>query len=117
MKLFVYGTLKQGCRNNHYNHSKFLFPCETTVPYPMYKSRWYFPFLEDRPQEGNIIQGELYEVTEEQLIELDRFEDVPDLYTRGVIEVEFENTTVEAICYFKAENTDKTTDLISDWLE
>lgn len=120
MLVFVYGTLKKDCCNHHIieRSTEFKFPAETTTMYPMYKSSSYFPYLENQKGYGNIIQGEVYEVSDEFLIKMDIFEGVPTLYKRGKIEVQFENIVVQCICYFKAEDTLLVDiELINEWRE
>ena len=123
--IFVYGTLKNGMCNNHIlqkltrtNDARYMMDCETTKKYPMYKSNQYFPYLENQPGLGLIVQGELWEVSDKAMSKLDAFEGVPDLYKRGLIEVETENLTVTVEVYFKAENTAiENKNCIEEWTE
>jgi len=125
MLIFIYGTLKNGCINDGVLKklgSQFLFPAETIQKYPMYLSKdmmEYFPYLENQPGKGNIIQGEVWDVPHQNIEELDYFEGVPDLYVRDKIKVEFEKNIYDCFCYFKSYNSDNVslnyTDLIDEW--
>jgi len=125
MLIFIYGTLKNECINNGILKklsAQFLFPAETIQKYPMYLSKdmmEYFPYLENQPGIGNIIQGEVWDLPHQNLEELDYFEGVPDLYIKGKIKVEFEKNIYDCVCYFKSHDTDdvslKHMDLIDNW--
>jgi gamma-glutamylcyclotransferase (GGCT)/AIG2-like uncharacterized protein YtfP len=53
------------------------------------------------PTPGRQVEGALYEVEESELAKLDRFEGVPDHYTRRIVTVESENgKSVIAVTYF-----------------
>lgn len=97
VKLFVYGTL----RSKDYNHyllkdEKFLGNCITFNRYKLEFKE--LPFLYDEPIEH--IEGELYEISEEKLKILDKFEGHPRLYIRKTIKVLFDNDVIECYCYF-----------------
>jgi len=127
MLIFIYGTLKNGCINNDILKNlsaQFLFPAETIQEYPMYLSEdmmEYFPYFENQPGKGNIIQGEVWDIPRQNLEELDYFEGVPDLYVRDKIKVEFEKNIYDCLCYFKSHNSDDDTlncfDLIDEWTD
>jgi gamma-glutamylcyclotransferase (GGCT)/AIG2-like uncharacterized protein YtfP len=88
-KVFVYGSLKRGQSNAFMMEgAQFVAParsvqCWRLVALP------HYPALvrEDGPCR---ITGEVWEVPETMMAELDRFEEVPVLYTRQEIEVELE---------------------------
>jgi len=125
MLIFIYGTLKNGCVNDGFLkkiNGQFLYPVETIEKYPMYMSKCmmeYFPYLENQPGQGNIIQGEIWDIPHQNIKELDYFEGVPDLYIRDKVKVEFEKNIYDCFCYFKSQNSDKVklehTDLIDNW--
>lgn len=124
MKIFIYGTLKLGCRNNHIMEKaqgEFLFPCVSIKKYPMFDLGDGFPYLQDKLDFGNIIVGELWKVPNSGAEILNVFEGVPDLYKNGRIEVEFENKVICAYCYFKtdelSENELNYINLIDEWEE
>ena len=81
MKLFVYGTLLRGEPAHHLlGDAKLLCALQTEPRYTLVLLDGY-PALIDG---GNTaVTGELYALHDEQLLsELDRYEDVPELYTR-----------------------------------
>ena len=69
--VFVYGTLRRG-GSNHFRMEGAEFVAKAWVPGRLYRIDWYPGIvLEDRV--GDVL-GELYEVSDEQLSELDEFE-------------------------------------------
>ncbi len=85
--LFVYGTLKRGCRN-HGAMCEAEFAGEAwTEPGYLLVNCGSYPGLvrAGNEQAGMAIRGELYLVSEEKLAELDRFEGVPLEYVREAI--------------------------------
>lgn len=85
--LFVYGTLKKGCKNHRVLNgiplkAKAITNGELINLGP-------FPGFTPMPANSNRnpVQGELYEVTDDQLRRFDRFEGVPSLYFRQEIPV------------------------------
>ena len=88
-KVFVYGTLKQGEPNQHWltneGHglARFISQATTTVKYPLViASNYNIPFLLDKPGTGQIVKGEIYEVDNKMLQNLDILEDHPKWYIR-----------------------------------
>jgi gamma-glutamylcyclotransferase (GGCT)/AIG2-like uncharacterized protein YtfP len=85
--VFVYGTLKRG----HYNHGRLAaarFVCDAkTVPgYRLFDVGYYPAMVEDRA--GISVYGEIFEVDDETLEDLDRLEGHPHYYRRQPICVE-----------------------------
>jgi len=125
MLVFVYGTLKKNMRNHHVMEkifAEFVSPAETIEKYPMFDLGNGFPYLQDNPKYGLIIQGELYHINKITEKQLDHFEGVPQLYKKGLIDVEFENMKYENVnCYFIADElTDddlNDVDLFEEWVE
>ena len=122
--VFVYGTLKTGMRNHSVMKrikGEFQFPAETVRLYPMFDLGNGFPYLQDTKHTGHIIQGEVFKVPGKSMKELDYFEGVPDLYKKGMIEVEFEGNVIEANCYFITDELDRgeleQVKFFSEWLE
>jgi gamma-glutamylaminecyclotransferase len=79
MKLFVYGTLKNGYRNHYFlNSATFIKESISYFKYPMLKrSRFGFfsyPVLFNEPEMGNYIKGEVYEINEKIMKRLDILE-------------------------------------------
>jgi gamma-glutamylcyclotransferase (GGCT)/AIG2-like uncharacterized protein YtfP len=97
MKLIVYGTLMRG-ESNHYmmklcgmEGAEYLG--DVTVPNAVLYDLGGYPGLKFLPMTRPLynldeVHGELYEVSEKHIKELDRFEGVPTLYDR--IECEYE---------------------------
>ena len=85
-RLFIYGTLKRGGRlNGHLEGQKFLGDAKTSKNYRLYKIGWY-PGLK-RSEEGKQIFGELWEVDDKCLQNLDRVEGAPGLFKRDFVEI------------------------------
>lgn len=79
--IFVYGTLKRGCRNHRVlEAAEFLGEAWTEPGYGMVNCGSY-PGLVRKSDDGSV-SGELYRVNAELLAVLDRFEDVPNEYER-----------------------------------
>lgn len=81
MKIFVYGTLMQGFPNNRLlEYSKFI--SETTITYNgKMISCGGFPAIIDGEKE-NVIHGEVFEIDENTLSNLDHLEGHPNWYRR-----------------------------------
>jgi len=90
MRLFVYGTLRQGGVNHRLIFgSPHLGPATTAEPYVMVtqKSRSY-PYIFKHPDlYAASVKGEMYEINEETLRRLDILEGHPDHYRRQEIRV------------------------------
>lgn len=85
-RLFVYGTLKQGYHANaklKRHNAEFLGEAVTDVRYSLYQINW-FPGMVEQESAGGV-KGELYEVTDECLAELDVYEGCPSLFRRAEI--------------------------------
>ena len=97
--VFVYGTLMG---NLNGNDGEFQHPCSTVKEY--YKGfQSFYPFLKETEVEdvgSEVIEGELWLINEDSFKSIDRYEGYPELFTRKMIEVEFENTKTDAWCYF-----------------
>ena len=100
MKLFVYGTLKKDFHNNYLlKESKFLKDVITDDKFPMFMQWESFPYLKNE-NKGYRIKGELWEVDDEKIKELDYFEGVPDLYYRDTLKIDAKDVFV----YFMTED-------------
>lgn len=99
-KVFVYGTLKR-LQPNHFvlttaanGIANFLTDGQTNVKFPLVvATRYNIPFLLNRPDTGHCIVGEIYEVNNDMLEFLDKFEDHPNLYRRELQDI----TTAENV--------------------
>jgi gamma-glutamylcyclotransferase (GGCT)/AIG2-like uncharacterized protein YtfP len=85
--LFVYGTLKRGCRNHGAMRGAEFAGEAATEPAYLLVNCGSYPGLvrAGKGQAGMAIRGELYRVDEELLAALDRFEDEGAEYVRGPI--------------------------------
>lgn len=121
--IFVYGTLKQGMKNHHIlNRMKAIYiaEVETTKTFPMFDLGNSFPYLQDKPGIGSIIQGQLFMIDDEYEKDLDYFEGVPTLYKKGKIDIEVENLKYSDInCYFISDELSddelNAVDFLEDW--
>lgn len=92
--VFVYGTLKNG-QTNHFwlqDHkngtSTFLTNGKTTNRYPLIiGTRYNIPFLLDVPNTGHDINGEIYQIDDAMLKQLDVLEGHPNYYLRKQINI------------------------------
>jgi gamma-glutamylaminecyclotransferase len=105
MKVFVYGTLKQGLRNAHWNQARLLGRYRTRERFPLLVlGAACLPWLSEEPGRGELVIGELYQATPDQLAHMDVLEelDKPDWYRRGEIALEPEGggEPLTAFVYF-----------------
>jgi gamma-glutamylaminecyclotransferase len=86
--LFVYGTLKRGCKNHHHiADQRFLDQARTAPGYALYDLGDY-PGLVADAGDTQGVTGELWEVDEAALSRLDEFEGVDEgLYRRQRVEL------------------------------
>ena len=83
-KIFIYGTLKRGqCRAHVLDGQRFLRTAVTVPAYRMYDTGSYPAMVED--DNGVAIEGELWEVDEHCLQQLDSIEGTPHLYQRRTV--------------------------------
>jgi gamma-glutamylaminecyclotransferase len=96
--LFVYGTLKRGGRNHRLiADQRFLGEAVTAPRYRLYDLGSHPGMVADAG--GLAVRGELWEVNGCVLLELDDFEEVPDLFVRGPVEMVGLDGMVEAYFY------------------
>lgn len=105
-RVFVYGTLKQGFRNFHVNRG-LRVPGEfvTAQPFPLYViGPFGLPWMVHEPGRGHRIAGQLFEVDDAGLAEMDWLERVNDAdwYTRRGLDVlpRGGGERVPAVAYF-----------------
>lgn len=79
MKLFVYGTLKQGFGNHVLLKDSTLIGTLELPGYSMHSFGW-FPVI--TPSQRDSVVGELYEIDEDTLARCDRLEGHPSFYQR-----------------------------------
>ncbi|MCP4812801.1 MAG: gamma-glutamylcyclotransferase [Planctomycetaceae bacterium] len=86
IRLFVYGTLKRGCsRERFLQGQKCLGAAMTRPGYCLYDNGSY-PAMVREPG-ADPVQGELWEVDEACVEQLDQVEGVPTLYQREIVEL------------------------------
>lgn len=89
--LFVYGSLKEGFPNFHYNKGRRIQGDFRTIqPYPLFLAEGRLPCLLPLPGRGLQVVGQLFEVNEAELALMDELERVgePGGYARVPIAVE-----------------------------
>ena len=83
--VFVYGTLKRGQRSHDLlRDQQFLGSAQTMPCYRLYDCGSH-PALVDDPENGVAVLGEIWQVTDEALQKLDKYEGVPALFSRRTI--------------------------------
>ena len=91
LRVFVYGTLKQGHRNAHINAGVRVPGDFVTVErFPLYViGPNQLPWLVASPGQGEHVVGQLYEVDDAALVRMDALERItePDWYARAEIAV------------------------------
>ena len=98
--VFVYGTLRKGFGNHHLlRNAKFIGEGLTKEKYSLYATS--IPYVVKEPLIR--IKGELYEVDDFILEELDYLEGHPHFYERELIDVVVNNKVYKAWMYFYPE--------------
>lgn len=98
--IFVYGTLKRGCRNNHYlKDATFLGEAETIEKYSMKRHRGNYPAAIESDKNFTI-SGELWLCSEETAQSIDILEDYPYLFYRNEVSVIHNENVINAWMYF-----------------
>lgn len=96
MKVFVYGTLKKGYGLHHaIQHCEYLGKARTSNDFTMYHGA--YPYLVKQKGRGAV--GEVYEVDEYTLRNLDRIEGHPTFYERTEITVDLEGSEIPVYAY------------------
>jgi gamma-glutamylaminecyclotransferase len=87
-RLFVYGTLMRGGRyHGDLDGQRLLGPARTLPRYALLDLGAY-PGLVDRPEDGRVVAGEVYEVAAALLPRLDAIEGSPELFRLGLVALE-----------------------------
>ncbi len=90
-QVFVFGTLKEGFPNFHVNRGRRVpGDFRTELRYPLYLvGERHSPWLLDQPGQGHKVRGQVFEVSDEVLADMDRLERVtePDGYRRATVGV------------------------------
>ncbi|CRK99930.1 CLUMA_CG013230, isoform A [Clunio marinus] len=106
LKVFVYGTLKNGQPNYHLlnnienGFSKFVAIGKTSQKFPLVVgTRYNIPFLINRPGIGNHVVGEIYSIDEKMFARLDVLEDYPEFYDREIQDIDIEDGKEKLKCW------------------
>jgi gamma-glutamylaminecyclotransferase len=105
-RVFVYGTLKQGFRNFHVNRGTRIGDAFVTVQaFPLYVlGPFGLPWLVHEPGRGEPVRGQVFEVDDAGLAEMDWLERVQDAhwYSRRPLEVRpaHGGPALAAVAYF-----------------
>lgn len=110
MYLFVYGTLKEGLHNNHYLEDQELVGNAETKPYYRLFCNDTFPMMIKDKELGYSVSGEIWEVDEDIIDEIDRHE---ALYERRLIRVK--NFKEEVWAYIYQGNLDESQECYGEW--
>ena len=125
MFIFVYGTLKKGFSNHSQlkrilASSKYL-NVRSKDKYLLYEKKEPFPYLSFSKGRGRIVKGQLFNIFDSKEKELDYFEDVPNLYKKGKIDViDSSNVLHKNVnVYFDAVEFDinQHIELLEEWIE
>lgn len=100
-KVFVYGTLKEGCGNHGLLINSEQLSMDVNVTGRLY-SLGGFPGIKPAQHDavrfrkaGSVVRGELYSVNDETLASLDRLEGHPRMYRRIIVPIFFNDTIID----------------------
>ncbi len=115
-RLFVYGTLKRGCRSHaRLAHQAYLGDAQTEPGFQLYRLSGY-PGLVRAPLTSDAVTGEVYLVDDSCLRELDEFEGVSEgLYTRETVPLR--SPQAPAYAYVYAQSVEGRPLLGGNWSE
>ena len=116
LQVFVYGTLKRGLSNSFYlTGQRFMGEARTQPVYRMVNCGGY-PGMYPVKENGLGIEGEIWEVDEKCLAELDLLEDVVGgEYERVVVRLEAPHERAEVQGYLYLRKTSGLPDAGSNW--
>lgn len=116
--IFVYGTLKRGCRNHAYlADQKFIGEARTAPGYRLY-SLGRYPGMVARPDDREGVTGELWSVDAVGLDHLDALEGLAEgLYTRDPIPLVAPHAHLKVEAYFYARPLTGRAEVGSTWEE
>jgi gamma-glutamylcyclotransferase (GGCT)/AIG2-like uncharacterized protein YtfP len=89
MKLFVYGTLKRGKQAHHLLQNATFLGERTVRGFVLLDAGAYPAMVRAREGDDNpVVRGEIWDVPDEAIEAIDRWEDHPRLFVRTPIELE-----------------------------
>lgn len=116
--IFCYGTLKRGFPNHSIMEeikASYISDATTKFKYPLLlEGKWNTPFMIHNMNFPNSykIQGELFEIDNEGMAALDKFEGVDKCYYKRLgieicykKEMDSDSTSQEAWCYYRYESS------------
>ena len=117
MLVFVYGSLKKDFKYHWLIENAFLISnAETEEKFSLYRYPGAdYPFMAESPQLNKVI-GEVYEIDNRILRDLDRLEGYPTFYDRKKIFVKSkEKIRYEVLVYFLKEELKMSTPSMTEW--
>lgn len=116
--IFVYGTLKRGCRNHHQlAGQKFLGAARTVPGYTLYDLGGY-PGMVPHTADRTGVTGEIWSVDADALRRLDAFEGVAEsLYRRTPLALQTPHDRNAVETYLYAQSTEGRREVGVEWHE
>jgi len=113
--LFVFGTLKRGYHNHRrLLRAEFVARAKSISVECAMTQRGGFPLMYlDRPVEGCSVVGEIYRVTEDDMISTDQLEGYPRFYNRRIERFMVGSREVNAWIYYNEDF--KSGDFCEEW--
>ncbi|MFO1450792.1 MAG: gamma-glutamylcyclotransferase family protein [Opitutaceae bacterium] len=117
-RLFVYGTLKRGCRSHHHlARHRFVAEAVTGPGFRLYRLDGYPGLVKDATATQGIT-GELWEVDDAGLAELDAFEGLAEgLYRRELVALFTPPGFGEAFAYVYARGVTGRPEIGPSWVD
>lgn len=111
MLLFVYGSLRKSMVNDinrTFLDSNPKFIGHATTNGSLFRAnRTWFPFAKFSPDDPNEVVGEVYQLSDSAITELDYIEGSPVLFARTTIDVKFKDGSVtEVTAYSYQQSTE-----------
>ena len=100
--IFIYGTLKRGYpnHNSYLDKENYLGSYRTVECYPLViANKWFAPVMLHEPGQGKQVLGELYQVDDDKLAELDRLERTDHSKGYQRISIEIRNIANDELTY------------------